>query len=672
MEPSVSDKLSIITPSNDPCVGQGAADSSPSNQADELLTKEAEKIAVFVKIVNEVIRSNGNLNPMSERTALKFLIARKFDLKRALELYRMHEIIRLREGLTSIDITDDDFKSEIESSKFTILKTKDQNGATIAVFTGKLHSPEKSTRNQAVKDNIHRTSLKGIVYQLDSALEDLSTQLNGIVFIYNMNDSDFSNFDLELCEKILNLLKGAYPAKLKKVLVVGSPFWFRLSFQFLSHIVRKKLRERVKLLNLHQLKEEIPPSSLPIEFGGTYEHDHFDWLHECELLYQTRHHNDLCDPTFAQTFAKDNESGNSKTVFPSGLVSTNLVDLDNYKSELGSSIGGSSVQSRRESGDQSCTYDYDEGGLELTEWYQHIKQLGKQGIWDEYKSIVNNERMGTFVVSNSPVNACKNRYFNIKCYDHTRIILEPYDLVKPTTNGDPMDYINANYVDGYRQPRAYISTQGPTETTIGDFWRMIWQTESRNIVMVTLNVENFVLKCDRYWPSEDHRVFKLGVYKLEFVASEEAEDYIVTHIRLTNTRANVSRDIWHHQFTSWPDFGIPSTGSALLQFRNKILENQAVAVASSTRYPPITVHCSAGVGRSGTFITIDICIQKLDFSGSVNVETVVEKLREQRYSSIQTREQYQFCYKSVYEYAVDKGLLVSEESLDDEVFGETD
>lgn len=160
---------------------QGIDNSSTTKE--ELLAAEAHAVSSFLKVVNNVIRGDESENPMSEKTALKFLISRKFDIQRALHLYQLHEITRLRERLTSINPSDPDLKAELESQKFTILKNRDANNSAIAVFTAKLHAPNKSSKNQVLRKVTHRNTLQGIVYQLDSALEDVLTQRNGIVFI---------------------------------------------------------------------------------------------------------------------------------------------------------------------------------------------------------------------------------------------------------------------------------------------------------------------------------------------------------------------------------------------------------------------------------------------------------------------------------------------------------
>lgn len=617
----------------------------------QLLAAEARAVSSFLKVVNNSIRGDGTTNPMSERTALKFLIARKFDIERSLELYRMHEITRLHEGLASINPNDEDLKQELDSGKFTILKTRDANNSAIAIFTAKLHTPPKSTKNQSLKRKVHRQTLQGIVYQLDAALDDIVTQRYGIIFIYNMGDSDFSNFDYDLCQKIFGLLKGAYPAKLKKVLIVSPPLWFKYPFHIFRHIAKEKLRDRVWLISANDLSLHIPPQALTTDLGGQHQHDHQAWINECNNLYKTRY-NDLCDPTSAQNLVKSlSQKFNFKRLSQDATGANNL-DNASQSNDSSSIMGG-------KRNNNQLSYDYDDQGMSLSQLVEMIREKGKSGLAEEYESILKNEKMGTFAVSSSPYNMKKNRYINVRCYDHSRVVLEPYDLPDGIGIDDTMDYINASFVDGYRQSKAYISTQGPMVQTFGDFWRMIWQTGSRVIVMVTLNIENNTLKCDRYWPCPESRVMEAGVYNIEFMGVDIHEDFIATHLKLTNTRSKLSRDIWHLQFVSWPDFGTPQSANALLNYRNFVLKKQLDVIenAEGTNYPPITVHCSAGVGRSGTFITIDTCIQKMEITGLVDVKSVVEKLREQRYSSIQTKDQYIFCYKSVVEYAANCGLL---------------
>jgi tyrosine-protein phosphatase non-receptor type 9 len=171
-------------------------------------------------------------------------MARKFNVDRALLLFHQHEITRIREGLVVFNPLEEPLKSELESGKFTVLSGKDHSGATIALFTASRHYPHLTS---------HRATLQGVVYQLDHALADPSTQRAGLVFVYDMTDSKYSNFDYELSQRILTLLKSGYPARLKKVLIVTAPLWFKAPFKILRLFVREKLRDRVHTISVPQV-----------------------------------------------------------------------------------------------------------------------------------------------------------------------------------------------------------------------------------------------------------------------------------------------------------------------------------------------------------------------------------------------------------------------------------
>lgn len=423
----------------------------------------------------------------------------------------------MKEGLVSLDPYREPLKTELNSSKFTVLSTRDHQGSAIAIFTAKLHAtPGTKNRNTALRDNNHKTTLQGVVYQLDIALESIETQRSGIVFIYNMSGSDYSNFDYDLCQKILNLLKGAYPAKLKKVLIVAAPLWFRAPFHLLRLIVREKLRDRVWMLSTSQLVNHIPSEALPLELGGTLIHNHQEWIEECKRISSDRF-KDLCHIASAENLSKisfkqnngissSQSIGHSSSDFPlseegkESIVSCITSNSSNLTQECNrlnittlERVPSSKVLSER-----TDPYDYDANGMSLEQFIHHIKAKGKKGLLEEYIHIKQNDAIGSFEVARNKFNIHKNRYCDVLCYDHSRVKLEPHDInPSDEKSSESNDYINANYVDGYRQPKAFISTQGPLEKTFSDFWAMIWQTNSRVIVMVTRAIERDRLKCDQ-------------------------------------------------------------------------------------------------------------------------------------------------------------------------------
>ncbi|KAH9507140.1 hypothetical protein DERF_011838 [Dermatophagoides farinae] len=567
----------------------------------DIITPEQEKILNnFLQAVNRS-RIQNNEPLMRARTACKFLMARKFDLDRSLMLYKSHETIRFREGLVKFDPLKDPLKHELETGKFTILPKPDRTGSMIAMFSAGKHIPQETT---------HQTTLQGVVYQLDVALDDVQAQKSGIIFIYNMIGSKYNNFDYELSHKILNLLKGAYPGRLKKVLILSAPMWFKTPFRILQFFIRDKLRDRVHMINLSQLSLHITTELIPIDLGGTYQINHQQWLEHCLQI----HKNDMGD--LCPSLPSD------KTLFPTP-PSSNV-----------SSLNSSPIE----------------------EFLQHLNQKKRKGMFDEYNEIKMTPPTGTFDTARNKANQQKNRYVDVLSYDHSRVRL-------PMIDNDPnSDYINANYVDGYRQKRAFISTQGPLTKTFVDFWRCIWYNKTIVIVMTTRTMERCRAKCGQYWPLDEKATLKFGNFLIINNHVDQDKDWMISNLTLVNTDTNERRTIVHMQFTSWPDFGVPQSAIAMLEFRQKVRDYQkqylkTIDWKGHPLGPPIVVHCSAGIGRTGTFITIDISIQRLDDRNRIDIKKTVEKIRLQRAYSIQMPDQYVFCCLAVLEYAMWKGLL---------------
>ncbi|UXI15499.1 protein furry [Sarcoptes scabiei] len=619
-------------------------------------------------------RLQNNEPLMRLTTACKFLMARKFDLLRSLELYKSHESVRFREGLIKFDPSKDPLKRELETGKFTILLKPDKTGSMIALFSAGKHIPQETS---------HQTTLQGVVYQLDVALDDPRAQKSGIIFIYNMFGSKYSNFDYELSHKILNLLKGAYPARLKKVLILSAPIWFKTPFKILQFFIRDKLRDRVHMINTTQLSQYISNELIPQELGGTYQIDHQKWLEHCLQVHQNDM-GDLCpslpsDKTLFPTPPSSNASSVNSS--PSGTMKNkiknfkNLIDLNNSDnfptpplingctttitaieqnlkspSPIGSPID---IQSTLEIYEK---IEDDIEGIPLEEFLQHLNRKKRKGMFEEYFEIKLQPPVGTFEIARYKANQTKNRYVDVLSYDHSRVKL-------PVIDNDPnSDYINANYVDGYRQKRAFISTQGPLTKTFVDFWRCVWYNKSIVIVMTTRTMERSRAKCCQYWPSDEKSSAKYGNFAVINNHVEQDKDWIISNLTLVNNETEESRSVVHMQFTSWPDFGVPQSAIAMLEFRQKVRDYQqqllpTIEWKGHPLGPPIIAHCSAGIGRTGTFITIDISIQRLEDRGRIDIKKTVEKIRLQRAYSIQMPDQYVFCCLAVLEYAIWKGLL---------------
>ncbi|XP_070816803.1 receptor-type tyrosine-protein phosphatase C [Chaetodon trifascialis] len=238
-----------------------------------------------------------------------------------------------------------------------------------------------------------------------------------------------------------------------------------------------------------------------------------------------------------------------------------------------------------------------------------------------------------------PYNVPKNRYVDILPYDYNRVQLT-------SGNGEAgCDYINASFIDGYKESKKYIAAQGPKDETVGDFWRMVWEQQSSIIVMVTRCEEGNRLKCAQYWPSLDREteIFQEFIVKLN--SENQCPDYTIRHLILTNKREkNSEREVTHIQFMSWPDHGVPGDPHLLLKLRRRV--NAFKNFFSG----PIVVHCSAGVGRTGTYIGIDAMMEGLEAEGRVDIYGYVVRLRRQRCLMVQVEAQYILIHQALLEH----------------------
>ncbi|XP_067022800.1 receptor-type tyrosine-protein phosphatase delta-like isoform X6 [Acropora muricata] len=234
-------------------------------------------------------------------------------------------------------------------------------------------------------------------------------------------------------------------------------------------------------------------------------------------------------------------------------------------------------------------------------------------------------------------NAAKNRYANILPFESTRVHLK----MRPGEMGS--DYINANFIDGYCQPRAYIATQAPIPDTFEDFWRLIWEQESATVVMLTREEEAGKIKCHHYWPTEGSRLY--GVILVELIEETSFGDYFSRKFKLTHTEEKDSHTVCQFHYTDWPDIGVPDSGVGIVDLIGQVQKWQQHSGNTS-----IVIHCSGGVGRTGVFCGISMMIERLKSEGVVDVFQTVQAMRLQRPAMVQTAEQYDFCYTTLQEY----------------------
>ncbi|XP_056307109.1 protein tyrosine phosphatase receptor type Ma isoform X4 [Danio aesculapii] len=274
--------------------------------------------------------------------------------------------------------------------------------------------------------------------------------------------------------------------------------------------------------------------------------------------------------------------------------------------------------------------------IRVADLLQHITQMKcaeGYGFKEEYESFFEGQA-APWDSAKKDENRMKNRYGNIIAYDHSRVRLQPLEGEQSS------DYINANYVDGYHRPNHYIATQGPMQETIYDYWRMVWQENTATIVMVTNLVEVGRVKCCKYWP-DDTEIYR--DMKVTLIETQLLSEYVIRTFAVEKRGAHEIREIRQFHFTGWPDHGVPYHATGLLGFVRR------VKAKSPANAGPMVVHCSAGAGRTGCFIVIDIMLDMAEREGVVDIYNCVRELRSRRVNMVQTEEQYVFIHDAILE-----------------------
>nr|XP_033959895.1 receptor-type tyrosine-protein phosphatase mu-like isoform X2 [Pseudochaenichthys georgianus] len=362
---------------------------------------------------------------------------------------------------------------------------------------------------------------------------------------------------------------------------------------------------------------------------------------ECALTLNGR----VGSPPSSFTLPKANTLSTSippNSYYPDPFVPTAILVPINDESQNMGSDTSSLVQSHTHSLRKREPVDipYQTGKLHpairVADLLQHITQMKCSegyGFKEEYESFFEGQS-APWDSAKKDENRMKNRYGNIIAYDHSRVRLQALEGEQSS------DYINANYVDGYHRPNHYIATQGPMQETVFDFWRMVWQENTAAIVMVTNLVEVGRVKCCKYWP-DDTEIYR--DIKVTLIETELLSEYVIRTFAVEKRGAHEIREIRQFHFTGWPDHGVPYHATGLLGFIRRVKSK------TLTNAGPMVVHCSAGAGRTGCFIVIDIMLDMAEREGVVDIYNCVRELRSRRVNMVQTEEQYVFIHDAILE-----------------------
>ncbi|XP_052763705.1 receptor-type tyrosine-protein phosphatase mu-like isoform X2 [Mya arenaria] len=268
--------------------------------------------------------------------------------------------------------------------------------------------------------------------------------------------------------------------------------------------------------------------------------------------------------------------------------------------------------------------------LHVADLPEYVRNISLKDLEEEFQKIPYG-LVKPFAVSQTKLNIHRNRYKGIYPYDDTRVVVR----------GGNSDYINASYIDGFGKRNAYIATLGPMAKQLGEFgqfWRMVWQQKVEKIVMLTNLVEGMKTKCEQYWPDYHQRQI-YGEIEVVCKVKELYADFIWRQFALSKN--SEERNLHHLQFTSWPDKDIPDDVTSVIEFR------QRVNALPSTFDGPVVVHCSAGVGRTGTYIALDILTKEGETKRVIDIPGCVLNMRQNRPNMIQTLSQYKYLHQAL-------------------------
>ncbi|ELW64746.1 Receptor-type tyrosine-protein phosphatase H [Tupaia chinensis] len=279
------------------------------------------------------------------------------------------------------------------------------------------------------------------------------------------------------------------------------------------------------------------------------------------------------------------------------------------------------------------------GDIWAEDFADHVRRNERDsncGFAEEYQQLGPEGHSPPQTVASAPENSAKNRYRNVLPYDWSRVPLKPIP-------GEPgSDYINASFIPGLWSSQEFIAAQGPLPQTVGDFWRLVWEQQSHTLVMLTNCMESGRVKCEHYWPL-DAQPCTHGCLRVTLVGEEVMEDWAVRDLQVVHLEEKSTLSVRQFHYLAWPDHGVPHSPDPLLAFWKMLRQWLDQTVEGG---PPI-VHCSAGVGRTGTLIALDVLLRQLQCEGLVGPFGFVKRMRDSRPLMVQTEAQYVFLHQCI-------------------------
>ncbi|KAF6110968.1 protein tyrosine phosphatase non-receptor type 20 [Phyllostomus discolor] len=353
--------------------------------------------------------------------------------------------------------------------------------------------------------------------------------------------------------------------------------------------------------------------------------------------------------TASGSFLRDKWNSEDELAGPSQTVSPHLhgypgVEARRVPSQMRTSLAG--TQTSRDSGIQIVSerelaqlaqvqpliFSFHEKSAIKDCFKMLQKKVEEHEIIQEFMALEYKNLPCEYNSGNERCNRDKNRYQDILPYDSTRVPL-----------GENKDYINASYIKitNSGEEYFYIATQGPLPDTTDDFWQMVLENNSNVIVMITREIEDGITKCHRYWPISNKKPLELKNCQIFLENYQILQYFIIRILQVVRKSTGTSHFVKQLQFTNWPDHGTPASVDGFIKYVRFVRKSHLTG--------PIIVHCSAGVGRTGVFLCVDVVFCAIEKNFSFNIRNIVAQMREQRYGMIQTKEQYYFCYKTVLE-----------------------